>query len=274
MYLKKFSGRISKVNGQRAVMKCIRGAAFGIEQWELPKVYLALIRRDRLEEIKLRTGHYFAGISPDIYGAITAAHICRNAWIVDYPLIMGGNAGGSNAGLSARRRHKGTFEEAIHMRNYSPKDWPDGIPRYWTTETAYSNSAFLALRDLGRNDLILSFNFALLHAICLISHPDYYAETFRSYRRALVITKANRLSGWSQFLLHCALEVVRRTGRLGRRLSSPGPSQGARVFSNLNDIQAAVAALTKALKSDSICFSDYAADSAPSLAAASGSAVK
>lgn len=274
MYLRAFSGSLSKVDGQKAVTRCVRGAAFGIEQWDLPKIYLALIRRDRLEEIRLRTGHYFAGISPDIYGAIAAAHLCHNAYIIDYPLIMGGSGGASNAGLSAQRRHKGTFEEAVHMRNYSAADWPDGVPRYWTTETAYSNSALLALHDLGRQDLIQNFNFPLLHAICLISHPDYYAETIRSYRRAMAITNVNPWVGWSQFVSYSALEVLRRAVRLGQRLLSPGPAQGAKVCPHLNDIGAAITSLTSSLREDSIRLRNYTRDTTNTLAGTTRRAAK
>ena len=262
VYLKRFSGEISRLDAEQAVRRlCTRNAALGVEEWGLPKVYLGLIRRDRMEEIRLRTGCYFGGISPDIYGAITAGHVCRNFLTIDYPLIMGGNSGGSNAGLSAARRHKGTFEEAAHMRNYSVSDWPTGVPRYWTTETAFSTSALRALKDLGREDLIRDFNYTFLHAACLLSHPDYYAETLRSFADAPGIQRSSQFGRWSRLVLSSVREGSRRLGSLGTRLLSPGPAAGAAVCPGLKDIEAAIRGLVERLKADSVSFSNYAKDS-------------
>jgi hypothetical protein len=139
----------------------------------LPKVYHGLVRLSSLVALRARSGEYFKGLTPDIYSAVALIRFIRTAATIDYPITVDGTSLGSNAGVSARGGHRGRYESAPHLADRPNYDWPVQVPRFYSVETIWAESAVTAMREIGYDDLLADFNTERLCAACLAAHPDF-----------------------------------------------------------------------------------------------------
>jgi hypothetical protein len=219
----------------------------------MPRVYLGLVRRDCLDRIHARTGHYFGGVSPDVYSALAIATCARSCVSVDYPLLIPGYSGGSNSGLSAMRRHIGRIEEAEHLKDYRPLDWPAEVPRFFSVETVWAQAAITAVRELNLNTCGRHLNLARLYAACLVKHPAFAGYTLSAIRNAAKQRPAGRL------VTGIAAELARQGYRQTRRYLSGlmrygRPAGEKQVMRSLETIENSSAALSSHLRSLSARF--------------------
>lgn len=174
-YFLPFSGKIKKADAQVALNECLEHAGQGVRN--LPKIYHGIVRRDCFEIIREKTGTYFKGASPDVYGALALGVILTNYCHLDYPLSIAGIGGGSNSGRAAQKQHKGEIKTDPHMKAFSGLMWPSEIPDFFSVETVWAEASLEAIRAF---DLDVSrYNFDYLYAKCLVAHP-------KEFRRILI----------------------------------------------------------------------------------------
>jgi glycosyltransferase involved in cell wall biosynthesis len=255
LYLKDFSGKVAEVNPELELRRCVRAAGQGT--FGLPKIYHGLIRRSCMLEVQRRGGAFFFGVSPDVSGAVAAANFLKKAVAVDYPLTLPGSSGGSNTGLSALGRHKGGLQEAAHLKGFPDLVWPKIVPGFFSVQTTWAQAMVAALEAMQREDLLKAFNVPLLYAMCAVSHRDYSALILREYfHSALPAIKRGKLAG-SLALSGRVLQVLgQRLAKIGRRLLHPGAAGGAEKITGLENIQAAMLALSRYLQENDKSFKD------------------
>jgi glycosyltransferase involved in cell wall biosynthesis len=96
LYMKRHFGAIGVRDARSCLLVSLARGALGTRG--LPKVYHGIVAREVLEQVKLRGGAYFYGISPDVSGAISVASLIERFIVMDYPLTIPGSSAGSNAG--------------------------------------------------------------------------------------------------------------------------------------------------------------------------------
>jgi hypothetical protein len=212
LYIESFTGATRKIDVEAELVKCISNAGQG--SLGLPRVYHGIVRRDCLVQLFLASGTYFKGVSPDVYGAISVSAFLQNAWTIDYPLTISGNSGGSNAGRAAKGTHKGSLEEDPHMKPYRNLNWPIGVPEFFCVESVWGSASIEALNTLGRRDLLSLYDYALLHSMCVIRHPDYLKQTLKSFNNLLAIQHANVPKAYLRLARGMAIVAY----RFGRRV--------------------------------------------------------
>ncbi len=195
-----FSGRVMPLVPSEEIKKCLRSAGQGF--FGLPKVYYGLVRRSTFEQVKLRTGTYFPGVSPDMAGAMAVANYVDKTCQIDYPLFLPGSSAKSNAGLSGMNRHIGRLQDQRHISSESIRNWSKLVPAFYSVQTIWAEAAVGALMATGRSDLLRDFNVPILYAELAMWHPEFIFLTGGSFFQALRITKRGACLGTVQFFLH------------------------------------------------------------------------
>lgn len=149
----------------------------------LIRLYHGIVRRSCLEQVFERTGRYLKGLSPDIYSAIALSEFVKNAFVTEYPLTISGACNASTTIDAMTGKHEGALDQAIHLRGLKGYGWDVLVPRFYSPETIWADSALAALRNIGRVDLLATFNVPRLAALCFAcyrqSRPTIIGDMFR-----------------------------------------------------------------------------------------------
>lgn len=246
LLVEEFTGAVSSIDVGAELRSCVANAGQG--SLGLPRVYHGIIRRSCWLEVLSATGTYFKGVSPDVYGAIIVSRYLKNACAIDYPLTIGGNSGGSNSGRAAKGTHKGNLEDDPHIQPYRNLVWPAGVPRFFSVETVWASASIEALSSSDRADLLSSFNYARLHAMCAFRHPDYLRVTLKCYSNLLAAQKRSQISGYLELAWELTIVCLRFGKHVVTRLL-PALSMRKRFeYGGLRDIDEAAQTALKHLR--------------------------
>lgn len=179
VYISKQFGSVRRRDTQTSLVKALGAAAQGSKF--LPRVYHGFVRRRVMEELRLKSGAYFHGSSPDVSGAIGVAMMLPFYVEVDYPLTLPGASGKSNSGRSAMNKHKGKLSNDGQTAEFADRGWPTEIPRFFSVETVWAHAAVDTVRRIDEMRL-KEFNFIYLYGLCWFLHKEYRQEVLESFR--------------------------------------------------------------------------------------------
>ncbi len=138
--------------------KLFRGGIVDYAQYFLPRAYHGIVKREKLEAIKQKVGCYFGGLSPDIYSTISLSVLVDKHAVVDMAISIGGYCPQSTAAQSLGRGHMGELKDAPHLKYKEDYQWDKLVPRFYSVQTIWAESAIKAARDFGLDDLVSKFN--------------------------------------------------------------------------------------------------------------------
>ncbi len=200
MTVNSFSG-ILRFPNVSAKLRCLmQNGAQEYLKTDLPRIYHGIVKRDCMEQVNRFTGHYFGGLSPDIYAVVALSTIIHRTAAIDYPLTIAGVCPASASAGSSTGVHVGNLVDAPHFRDRPPYEWSDLVPRFNSVWTIWADAAIAAARDLGRDDLIDNFNIEMLAAYCVCAHPGYRHIVFRDMYSALRRRGTGPVLGTIRFL--------------------------------------------------------------------------
>ena len=240
-----------------ALMK--NGGLYYLER-DIPKLYHGIVHRRCLEKVRDRGGAYFGGLSPDIYAAVALALVSRRVVAVDYPLTIPGACQVSGSVVEGlKKQHSRALTDAPHLRNRGPYQWSAEVPRVYTVETIWADSALAAVRAMGRLDLAAAFNVPRLGALSAWANPDAKTALLYGACQILQVRGASRGAavlrvGWA--MLTAALPRLIR--RVWNRLLLIVGVRRILVLRNVTDVDKATSALIKQIDSGSMNFSEAA----------------
>lgn len=182
MLIFKTTGKAKWFRPEKEVLRLLRNGAYSYLSLDMVKLYHGIVRRACLDRVKEMTGHYFGGLSPDMYMAVALSLTVEKAVSVDYPLTISGMCKKSGSADSATGRHTGKLEDAPHFRGHDSYEWSGLVPRFYSVETIWADTALAALQDLKREDLTDRFNTAAISAYCGRKYPQF-AGILREYDR-------------------------------------------------------------------------------------------
>ncbi|MGN7763267.1 glycosyltransferase [Paenibacillus sp. 22594] len=140
---------------------------------DMVKLYHGIVRKSCLENIKILTGRYFGGLSPDIYISVALSLTVKNLVKIDFPLTISGICSKSGSADSATGRHTGRLVDAPHFRGQKNYEWSKLVPEFYSVETIWADSALAAIKDLDKEELINKFNIGILLFNCLKKYPQF-----------------------------------------------------------------------------------------------------
>lgn len=219
-----------------------------------PKIYHGIVKKECLERIKSKTGFYFGGLSPDIYAAIALACIVNRHIIIDFPLTIAGACNQSTTIDSKKGKHSGNLRSAPHFRDRGNYIWDNLIPKVYSIETIWAESALKALADMERNDLRLIFNADLFLVKNILRNTDnfkyFISETFK-------YLKVNKKSVQKFFKLTTMLFYIKfryLLHLLASFMLARKSSEENMTFTDVMNIEAATILATKVLNEKKIVY--------------------
>lgn len=142
-------------NAFESVVQLLKNGCQGYLYSDLAGSYHALVRMEKMQDVREISGFYFSGFSPDIYSAVCLSLLenLRCAYF-DFPVSVPGWCIHSATYRGRHRIAVSTVDEAI--KNYSKEGylWEKLIPRYYTPETTWAETVLKALKKMGRQDLV------------------------------------------------------------------------------------------------------------------------
>lgn len=139
----------------------------------LPRLYHGIISRSILEKIKMRSGSFFPGPSPDMANAIVAALVLDTHLYIKFPIIISGTSFKSTAGMSIRKQHKGSVKNIRHLPKGTDERWSSKIPKVWLMNTIWPETCLKALEAASESELAEKLNYYPMYFRILIKYSDY-----------------------------------------------------------------------------------------------------
>lgn len=161
--LNNFSSRIERINPMDNLLPLFKNGFVDYQNYNLPKVYHGIVKRSCFEKIFNSSGHYFGGLSPDIYSAIALACVVDAHYIIDYPFTISGACIKSTTVDNLKGKHSGYLSNAPHFRDRGYYNWNELIPKYYSVQTIWAESAIKAVHEM-KIDLNFS-NFGLKYLV-------------------------------------------------------------------------------------------------------------
>ncbi len=161
------------VGGERGLIKLLKNGVQDYYGFDIPRLYHGIVKRDILEEVKKKTGHYFGGLTPDMFMAAALSVTCKKILRVNYSVTISGICPKSGSSDSATGKHTGELKDAPHFRGHDSYVWDSLIPSFYSVDTIWGDTLLHALKELDKNDLVRYFNLALFSGLCVNKYPEY-----------------------------------------------------------------------------------------------------
>lgn len=158
MIIYPFSGEIKEVNVDKTLKRFLSDGGIYYLNYDLPKVYHGIIKKECFDKVKRETGNYFGGLSVDIFASVAVSLVAIKVVSIDYPFTIAGNSFASDQTHRTEHAKKMDLKDAPHFREIGNYNWSDNVPPVYTVATIWSESGIQALKALKRDDLINTIN--------------------------------------------------------------------------------------------------------------------
>ncbi len=158
------------------------------QKLSIPRLYHGLVSRQAVERVKTISGHFFEGLTPDIYMSTVLCYCCSNVARVSFPITVSGICKGSGSDNSATGKHTGDLKNAPHFAGHDSYNWSSRVPYIYTVETIWGETVLQALEKTGRGDENL-FNVSFLDGLCWSKYPQF-RHVIEEHMRCWHISKA------------------------------------------------------------------------------------
>lgn len=157
--LTSISTRNYKFDSEQGVIDVLKSGCQDYITANMVGSYHALVAMERMNQVRKKTGYYFAGFSPDIYSA-TCLCLLDNmkCMYIDFPVSVPGSCVYSATNRASKSIAISSVEEAISKYSTPEYKWGEEIPYYYTPETTWAETMIKAVKDMKRQDLLVFFN--------------------------------------------------------------------------------------------------------------------
>jgi len=185
MTLGKVSSNTKFVETKPELIKLLQNGCQKYLSLELVKLYHGIVRRTKIEIVKEKTGKYFGGLSPDIYGAVSLSITIPKVLCIDYPLTIAGVCKKSGSADSVTGKHIGKYENAPHLKGHSNYEWSPEVPKFYSVETIWADSSLAAIKDMRHQNMLNEYKEESLVAYCIYRHAEYSGLVKEHYFRRM-----------------------------------------------------------------------------------------
>ena len=180
------TGKITKIDFRKHLNALVENGLQLYLLYPLPKTYHGLVKRSLMEEIKNKVGHYYGGLSPDLYSSIAISCIAKNHYIIDEPLSIAGVCAKSTTADNFKGLHSGGLEGIPHLKNRPNYEFSKKIPLYYSVNTIWAESGLKALEELNEHELLENFNMHRLMMQAWIHNYKFIAPIMKEKHRDLM----------------------------------------------------------------------------------------
>ena len=138
----------------------------------MPRVYHGIVKKECLDMVYKKTGTYFPGPSPDMANAMALCDVVKKHVFYGLPIVSSGTSSKSAGGLGAKHEHVGDLKGKKFLPADIEERWYKKIPKVWTGETIYAQSALEAINRMNMVNVIHNYNYIYLYAAFCSFHKD------------------------------------------------------------------------------------------------------
>lgn len=173
VFIPYYSNSIHRLNPQNRIEDVLKDGIIDYMKFNLPKLYHGLVKKSCLDAIKAINGYYIGGLSPDIYTAVSLSFFVKNHVVIDFPITISGACKVSTTVAGLNGGHSGLLSEAPHFRDRGFYEWDKRIPKYYSVQTIWAESALSAIVDLNLAVNFDTFNLARMVAKSIAITPTH-----------------------------------------------------------------------------------------------------
>lgn len=234
LFIPEYTGTRVEVDVNDKLIALLKNGLVDYQKFGLPRVYHGIVSRDLLERAKQIAGHYFGGLTQDIYSTVALSLVSQKHYVIDQPFTIAGACPKSFSAASIKGGHSGKLADAPHLEHRGDYKWEQKIPAFYSVETIWAESGLKALKDMQREDLVAYCNYYKL-----------YAEAFIRNRRFVpglsfkMIYKTKKYIGKGS-ATHLLLVAEQLFHSLLSRILSRRKSDSVHEIKNVPDLNAAI----------------------------------
>lgn len=207
LYMSELKGYFKKANVDAELNKFISNGAINYLNYNLPKLYHGIVKKESLDKIKDIVGNYLDGLSPDIFASISLSCILKRVYVTDYPLTIPGVCSVSASvkeGLLKTNSKK--LSSAPHFNHRGEYHWSEIVPPFYTVETIWADSSICALNLFNNFSLLNKFNYIKLSSITAFSNNCIIKDLITNLKIVFVNKNKNVFIGLSMFYFYYYLQ--------------------------------------------------------------------
>lgn len=202
---------VVSVDSSKALICLLKNGLLKYTDFDLPRVYHGLVKREMFEKIIQHTGKLFDGLTPDIYMAGALSLVCEKVARMNSPITVSGICPTSGSADSATGRHTGELKDAPHFRGHASYSWEKNIPYIYTVETIWAETLFKVLHNFKKDELSKYFNLKRLTLECYEKYPQFSERLIEfSKEYNFTISKANFFEIYFRKTSHILKKIKRR----------------------------------------------------------------
>ncbi len=176
------SGLVAELDASNQLAQFLSNGAIDYLNYSLPKIYHGIIKKDCMDMVKKKTGHYFGGLSPDTYAAASLSLVVQKHVTLAYPLTIAGVCAKSTTAESSQGKHSGRYEDTPHLRDRSDYLWDAKIPKFYSVETIWAETACTAIREMGSAPILNGLNYPKFIAAAILRNEGIKNIVFDAIR--------------------------------------------------------------------------------------------
>ena len=157
-----------------------------LDRGKLPICYHGIVSRKVLDKVYKIGSQFSPGPSPDIAAGVALSLVIDNYALVNYPIIISGASIQHGGGAYRMKHGAAEISDLPFLPKNTLQQWENSLPKVWSVETIWPESAIKALRYMHRQDLIGRINFNKIYFNFLIRR--FY------YRKRLYEVVDNKIS--------------------------------------------------------------------------------
>ena len=246
LVVRKKTNYIKKIATASALTDMVASGNYDYQNYPFPKIYHGIIKREKFDLVKFKTGHYFGGLTPDIYSAVSLSFYIDHILYVNTPFTLPGTCAKSGSADSLTGRHTGELKDAPHFKGHDHYEWDEAIPYVYSVDTIWAETAFKAVKE-NRKEIVLTDAeyFAFLSYIvmkCPI-FKERMAEFFANKTNENYDSVVKRIERASKRLSRNSF--IKKGWNFGMQLL-----KGRNVYKNVSDIEMALTTAAKDIQAE------------------------
>ena len=194
LFMPPLSGVRSRVDARLRVERLFRDGIVHYMKYQLPRLYHGIVLREHMEEIRRRTGHYFGGLTPDLYSTVALSGVVSNHYVADRPMTISGACAKSATSMGSKKQDKGELHTTPYLFQKEDYAWDPAIPAYNSPSTLWAEAALKAAGEMGFSGLREAFGFPRFAAYVLITDRDIAGLVVKKLRDCLPPATKDRMA--------------------------------------------------------------------------------
>lgn len=227
---------IKKVSTASAFDDMVAVGNYDYQGYPFPKIYHGIIKREKFDLVKAKTGHYFGGLTPDIYSAVALSFYIDHILYVNTPFTLPGTCARSGSADSLTGKHTGELKDAPHFNGHDHYEWDEAVPYVYSVDTIWAETAFKAIKENGK-DVSLSDDAYFAFLLHIVRRCPMFKERITDLyvsKTGMDLSKAQKR--FERFTKKLSRRYfIKRGWRFGMQVL-----KGRHVYSDVRDVEAAL----------------------------------